>query len=241
MTIPHKSKGDRSRDEVLAGEYVLGVLGSKERLNVEERLRGDRLFAAMVRRWEDNLLQLDTVDGAEVPSEMLLSKMEGLPWPPRRRRGPVAGIVFAFWSSLPFWRGIGLAALGTFALYLCLEAGADMRPGPGQPMALRSVGGDGAINLVAHYDDVSGRLQVTPAVVGGGGKKSLQLWLVGEKEEPRSLGVLPQTGESEIVVPPELRNRLLEGASLAFSAEPLGGSSSGKASGPVMALGLAHP
>ncbi|MFB2607356.1 anti-sigma factor, partial [Rhizobium phaseoli] len=26
MTSPDKSKGDRSRDEVLAGEYVLGVL-----------------------------------------------------------------------------------------------------------------------------------------------------------------------------------------------------------------------
>jgi len=55
MTSPDQSKGGRSRDEVLAGEYVLGVLSFKDRRVVEERMRRDRQFAAIVSRWETNL------------------------------------------------------------------------------------------------------------------------------------------------------------------------------------------
>ena len=46
MSTPDQSKGDRSRDEVLAGEYVLGVLAGAERQKVEERL--PRLFDTVI-------------------------------------------------------------------------------------------------------------------------------------------------------------------------------------------------
>ncbi len=35
MTTPENKRSDRSRDEVLAGEYVLGVLSLPDRLRVE--------------------------------------------------------------------------------------------------------------------------------------------------------------------------------------------------------------
>lgn len=239
MTIPHQSKGSRSRDEVLAGEYVLGALGIEDRLNVQERMRNDRPFAAIVRRWEDNLLQFSDDYGSEVPPEMLFTRMDGRPWRPRRRRS--MGMALAFWNSLAVWRGIGLAALGTLSLYLCLEAGADMRPGSEQSLVAGSSVRNGAIRLVAHYDGGSGRLQVTPAVAGGGKEKSLQVWMVKGTSEPHSLGVLPQTGENEVIVPPELRSRLADGATLALTVEPLGGVPVGATRGPMIALGPAHP
>ncbi len=44
MTTPENKRSDRSRDEVLAGEYVLGVLSLPDRLRVEYRLRDDKAF-----------------------------------------------------------------------------------------------------------------------------------------------------------------------------------------------------
>ena len=48
MTSSDRSSGDRSRDEVLAGEYVLGVLSLDDRRKVEARIVLDADFAAMV-------------------------------------------------------------------------------------------------------------------------------------------------------------------------------------------------
>ena len=58
---------------------------------------------------------------------------------------------------------------------------------------------------------------------------------------PISIGVLPQTGQGELDVPEDLRARLTEGVVLAVSLEPFGGSPTGKATGPVVALGEVRP
>ena len=55
MTPLDKDGRDPRRDEVIAGEYVLGVLSAEDRRKVETRLASDRQFAAMVNRWEENL------------------------------------------------------------------------------------------------------------------------------------------------------------------------------------------
>jgi anti-sigma-K factor RskA len=52
--------------------------------------------------------------------------------------------------------------------------------------------------------------------------------------------VLPQTGEGELAVPAALRDRLVEGAVLSVSLEPMGGAPAGSVSGPVIASGAAR-
>ena len=64
MTSSDRSMGDRSRDEVLAGEYVLGVLSSDDRRKVEARMLRDRNFAAIVYRWQENLSTFSDDDDA---------------------------------------------------------------------------------------------------------------------------------------------------------------------------------
>ena len=74
MTSPDQSKGGRSRDEVLAGEYVLGVLSYQDRRVVEERMRRDRQFAAIVSRWEANLSAFaDEYEVAASPGRYLMT------------------------------------------------------------------------------------------------------------------------------------------------------------------------
>ena len=50
-----------------------------------------------------------------------------------------------------------------------------------------------------------------------------------------------KTGQGEIAVPEDLRGRMAEGVVLAVSLEPFGGSPTGKATGPVLAVGPIHP
>lgn len=56
----------------------------------------------------------------------------------------------------------------------------------------------------------------------------------------RSLGIFRPESGGEIVVPAEMRGGLAEGATLAVSLEPVGGSPTGLPSGQVVASGAAR-
>lgn len=238
MSTPDQSKGDRSRDEVLAGEYVLGVLGMPERAEVEARLRHDRQFAEVVRRWEANLVQFND-DYAEVsPPDQLFGKIEQRLFPVSAEGVAPRGL----WNALWLWRGLTFASLGGLALLAGLQWAPSLRPQPAATRLTAELSGEQSqIALLASYDQRSGQLAVTPVAAGGAEQKSLELWLVEGEQPPISLGVLPQTGQGEIAVPEALRARLAEGVVLAVSLEPFGGSPTGKATGPVLAVGPVHP
>ena len=238
MSTPDQSKGDRSRDEVLAGEYVLGVLNGTERQKVDARLRDDWQFAAMVRRWEENLTQFND-DYAEVtPPDQLLSKIEDRLFASPATAAAVKG---SLWNSLVLWRGLSFASIAALGLVFGLDYAEQIRPKPEAALTADLAGEDRAIALHARYDGTSGRLSVTPVASGGAEKQSLELWLVEGEQAPVSLGVLPQTGQGEIDVPEDLRARLTKGVVLAVSLEPFGGSPTGAATGPVIALGEVRP
>lgn len=238
MSTPDQSKGDRSRDEVLAGEYVLGVLNGTERQKVDARLRHDWQFAAMVRRWEENLTQFND-DYAEVtPPDQLLSKIEDRLFASPATAAAVKG---SLWNSLVLWRGLSFASIAALGLVFGLDYAEQIRPKPEAALTADLAGEDRAIALHARYDGTSGRLSVTPVASGGAEKQSLELWLVEGEQAPVSLGVLPQTGQGEIDVPEDLRARLTKGVVLAVSLEPFGGSPTGAATGPVIALGEVRP
>ena len=76
MTTPDQNSRDPRRDEVIAGEYVLGVLSAEDRRKVEARLRNDRVFAAMVSRWEENLSTINHELETMPPSPRVYSVIE---------------------------------------------------------------------------------------------------------------------------------------------------------------------
>lgn len=238
MSTPDQSKGDRSRDEVLAGEYVLGVLSGADRQKVDARLRHDRQFAAMVKRWEENLIQFNDDYAEAPPPDHLFSKIED-----RLSISPaaVAAAKGSLWNSLVLWRGLSFASIAALGLVVGFEYAESMRPKPQTALTAELAGENQAIALHARYDGTSGRLSVTPVASGGADQKSLELWLVEGDQAPISLGVLPQTGQGELDVPQDLRDRLASGVVLAVSLEPFGGSPTGQATGPVIALGEVRP
>lgn len=119
MTLPKQSRGDRSRDQLLAGEYVLGVLSPEARRVVEERIGRDRGFAQMVIQWQRNLATLEE----DYPLERLPPAIsQSFLHPPSRRlyRGSFRQLAAQVWGSLFLWRSVALISLA--ALLTTLSA-----------------------------------------------------------------------------------------------------------------------
>ncbi|AIC25633.1 anti-sigma K factor RskA protein [Rhizobium etli bv. mimosae str. IE4771] len=237
MTSPDKSKGDRSRDEVLAGEYVLGVLSLQDRRVVEERMRHDRTFAAIVSRWEANLSAFnDEYDGV-APNRETFKQIESRLF---GDAGKPASFSQGLWNSAVFWRSLAFACIVVAVSAVIFASGVVPEPQGPAPLVAELSGENNAINLRASYELQSGRLKIVPVAAGKPEEKSLELWLVPGGGLAKSLGVF-QPGESgELVIPAELRNHVTDGASLAVSLEPFGGSPTGQATGPIVASGKVH-
>ncbi|MFB2549782.1 anti-sigma factor [Ensifer soli] len=234
MTPDEPESRDSRRDEVIAGEYVLGVLSAEDRRKVEARLARDTVFATMVGRWQANLLPLDDEYEPVNPHPRVFATVERRLFPaPMAARGPRK-----LWDSLLVWRGLSFGSVAALIAVALIEV---RPPAPAAPVLTAELAGEGTnVNLVARYEQASGVLRVTPVAAGDARTKSLELWLVEPGQAPASLGVLPQTGEGEIVIPDALRGKLSGGAVFAVSIEPFGGSPSGAPTGPVIASGAAR-
>ncbi|APO73313.1 anti-sigma K factor RskA-like protein [Rhizobium etli 8C-3] len=239
MTSPDQSKGGRSRDEVLAGEYVLGVLSFQDRRVVEERMRRDRQFAAIVSRWETNLSAFnDENEVAANPGRETFKQIEArLFGEPELSRSFSRGL----WNSAVFWRSLTFASL-VVAIGAIIFASGNAPSPKGQSQLIAELSSaDSQVNLLASYDTQSGSLRLVPvAPAGGAEKKSLELWLVPGSGTYKSLGIFQSGDDGELVIPPDLRGKIAEGTTLAVSLEPFGGSTSGAPTGPVVASGTTH-
>ncbi|UXS00037.1 hypothetical protein [Agrobacterium tumefaciens] len=114
MTVPDRDKRSGLRDEVLAGEYVLGVLPPDDMAELERRVGSDRQFAAMVKRWQENLAETAYREKAAIAvllkddpvRQKLVSR--GMP---SGKRAMLAAILTEVWNSVRFWRLLALTAM----------------------------------------------------------------------------------------------------------------------------------
>jgi anti-sigma-K factor RskA len=237
MTSPDQSKGGRSRDEVLAGEYVLGVLSFKDRRVVEERMRRDRHFAAIVSRWETNLSAFNDDYDVISPGQETFKQIEArLFGTPEAAPTPTRGL----WASIVFWRCLALVSLLMTAGALTIATVAVTPPQTAAPLVAELAAPNSQVNLLASYERQSGRLRIVPIAIGKPEEKSLELWLVPASGAPKSLGVFPPGQAGELVIPVDMRGSIDEGAALAVSLEPFGGSPTGRVTGPIVASGTTH-
>jgi anti-sigma-K factor RskA len=111
-----KSKG--TSDEILAGEYVLGVLPIETQQVLEKRMRSDALFAASVARWRKNLVR-DDQDERSCQQE-IYNKIygEGHLWAVRRQPlfERARSLGERLWHSTAFWRLLTLL-LGVYLYF----------------------------------------------------------------------------------------------------------------------------
>lgn len=208
MTLPPDKD-----DDLLAAEYVLGLLDGDDWRAAGHRAATDGAFAARVRAWEVRLEPLNA-GFPEMPAPDLLPGVEARLFPvpaPQRRSG---------------WRWLGAGSLvGALALGLVV-----LSPGLRAPQApvltAELVAEDRALVLAASFDGTRLNLRADGPLAGSG--QDYELWVIGADGVPASLGLL-QGGTLT-------RDAVLQaGQVLAVSLEPAGGSPTGLPTGPVLA------
>ncbi len=240
MSTSSSEQDDLNRDEIIAGEYVLGVVSPEERHALEKRMRNDPAFAALVQEWEQHFSDFNSDFPEAMPPARTFARIEHRIFAEGQASTslrPVGGI----WGSLVFWRGLSLAG---FLLSIGLGAQSAGLFSPLAPVSkplIAEMAAEGSpVSLVALYDNQSGIMKLTPAAARATEKKSLELWLIDGDSPAIALGILPATGTGEIQIPPDMRTKISDGMVLAVSLEPFGGSPTGKATGPIVAMGKAR-
>lgn len=138
----------------------------------------------------------------------------------------------------------GLRFLGTVAASVALLTvgwlGAEnfrQSPWGSQPSFMATLAPVGTAQLWQASVGASGRDVTVDAQTVTDHSGDYELWLVLGEDDIRSLGLLSKTGSTSIVLPEGMDGEKLGKAALAISAEPVGGSPTGSATGPVVALG----
>jgi len=205
--------------DALAAEYVLGVLDLPERLAAEARIKSDPDFAAMVAVWETHFSALND-EFASAPAPMhLLDAIEA-------RLHPTATRPRRNWLA---WIG-GPVAAGALALAIAFTL---PPPTPQAEVVAQLATADRSLVYQAAWSD--GELQVSRlAGAGPGTGQDHELWIIAPGAAPVSLGIL---GAADLRVP---YPRPAAGWVLAVSVEPLGGSTTGAPTGPVILTAEIH-
>jgi anti-sigma-K factor RskA len=214
----------------LAAEYVLGTLQGAARRRFRDYLARDAGLRAEVSAWEQRLVPMaEKVDGVAPPDRVWRKIDDRIGGGNRAQSRPSTG-----WLS--FWRNLGLATTALSVGLIAVLIGS--QPQPKEPM-LTSVLAEGdniARVIVAQpKNDMLKVNMVKPWKAMNG--MALQLWVLSPDGKPRSIGMINDTGETQIVLV-GLDNKLSDGLMFAISKEPPGGSPTGQPTGPIMCKGV---
>ncbi|CAD1789801.1 hypothetical protein XSP_001414 [Xanthomonas euroxanthea] len=132
MSTPFPIDQEPPRD-VLAGEYVLGLLSADERLAAEQRVATDGQFAQAVTQWQEHLAPLlDEIAAVTPPGQVWARIRQTLGFDTPLHAVPPApsasAPTTAVWNSVRFWRWASAGGLATAAV--CLLALLNLRTQP---------------------------------------------------------------------------------------------------------------
>lgn len=236
MSPADDNSPDTGGDDILAAEYVVGVLPAEERREAAARIERDQGFARLVDIWEVRLSSL----GASYPEvaapaavkTAIDRRLFAAPAPAPARA--------SLWSSLAFWRGLAAAAAAVavaIALAYFVAPPSDQSP---QRYVASLAPQQSDVHYFVVYDartqDI-GLSHVTGARPEG---RDFELWVMEQGKDPVSLGVIPVGQSVHLAVAQAFRERIAAGAVFAISLEPPGGSPTGQPTGPVVASGDLH-
>jgi anti-sigma-K factor RskA len=242
-------------DDVYAGEYVLGVLDPKARMQAQSRIASDPNFADLVEQWEQRFSAWMTRADPVAPSSHV--------WPRIRTElgwTAVASTPKGLWNSVEFWRGAtALAAAASVAAIVFGLRGPTpaalpptqvvvQHPLPPQiPTQTEETGArpvtvltadDGSTGWIASVDIGKGKVHMVPVPrpADASGKVD-ELWIIPSGQAPISLGFVSNDKAHSIEVPTAVRVALIAGSTLAVTLESQQGMPHAAPAGPIVAKG----
>jgi anti-sigma-K factor RskA len=224
----------RERLDMLAAQYALGTLSGRARRRLAALARRDAVVAGAISAWEYRLSALAAGVTPVVPAPRV--------WGGIRDRlgfddGRVGASPTPWWASLGWWR-----ALATVGFVLAFAFGvtlfAPRTEAPPEQVVVVLAGPDARPVLIASADRGSRFLNVKAvALVTVAADRALELWMLPQGQNPRSLGLIPASGVGRVRLPVPAGTALQNIPALAVSLEPAGGSPTGLPTGPVLYTG----
>jgi anti-sigma-K factor RskA len=236
MTPGDEDDLERGGDEMLAAEYVLGVLPADERRALASRMEEDASFLRLVEAWENQLSPLNA-DYADVePPASAKAMLDVRLFGTGERSVPVsrAGIL----QSLAFWRSLAAAAVATLLVVIALSF---LQTPPSAPPAARLVASlasdQSDVRYLVVYDAHTNEIGLSHVTGDRDTDRDFELWAIAGDGSPVSLGIVPVGASVHLAVAPAHREMIASGIVFAISLEPEGGSPTGQPTGPVVAAG----
>jgi anti-sigma-K factor RskA len=231
--------GGMDEGSALVAEYALGVLQAADHESAARRIAADPNLRRELRIWQRRLSSLDEQFAEAAAPASVWNRIESRLFSGAERPSG------SLWDSLAFWRSLaaGGLAVAVAAVGFNLMQPRQLSPQEfGQQLvaAIQSNEGSG-VEFVALYDTATGSVRLTSLSGEVAPDRDLELWYIKGDEPAVSMGVIPVNQRTEIDLSTEAKSKFAEGTVLAITLEQKGGSPTGKAQGPIVAVGKAMP
>lgn len=226
-------------DDLLAAELAIGLLDAVEARAAEARAARDPAFAAAVEWWRERLGTLGAAAAAPPPG---LWRAIATRLADNDDRVPAKGDARPWQFATAAVSAVAAGLLGVIVL----------RPAPVVPVVpvtpapptrsmaeplVASLSGTRGDAVAVAFDRDARTLLVTPTILKRG-RGDVELWVIpAGATKPVAIGVIHAAAPSRLTIARAEAALLVEGATMAISLEPRGGSPTGAPRGPVVATG----
>lgn len=225
MSAPDDNEDEDGLD-LLAGEYVLGVLDAAERRAVTARRESDPALDAAISRWEARLAPLTEALPPVTPPESLWVRIEQALSQP----AATVDLVEILRRRARRWKLAALAG-GALAAGLALALGlseTQRLAAPRNFVAVLQRDANSPAFMVA-VDLTTRELTVRPIDAVAPAGKSYELWLINERlDAPKSLGVIEKADFTRNDRLRAFAPEVVKASLFAITVEQAGGSPTGK-------------
>ncbi len=222
----------------LAAEYVLGTLDASERAAVSARRQREPQLDNAIKSWERRLAPLNEAIPEVAAATGTWQKIEArITGAPRSANGGAE--VIDLKRRLSLWRTSAIAASAIAASLILAVGVRELTPQPKPKNLVAVLQKDAASPAFLVTVNVEDRLMtVQPVAAKREAGKSYELWIVHDSlGAPKSLGVIDDASAMQRPTLAAYKRDVIEGATLAVSLEPEGGSPTGAPTGPVVFAG----
>ena len=217
--------------DVAAAELALGLLEGDDRAAALRRQLSEPAFAREVEQWRDHFATLFAGSAERVPPATVAARIEAH----LDRPSSPARTTPGFWRPLAMASSL-LAASLTGLLLVRPDATPGIIAAPQAQMVAAMALSDGKTAPLAAYYDPAQKMVRMPGPMPIPANRSAQLWAIHDGQPPIPLGLFHVVGNT-VVAEAKTLKAIPAGTMLAISFEPIGGSPTGKPTGPVVASG----
>lgn len=216
------NNGLGNNDEDLAAEYVLGVLDADTRQQVAKRIESDIAFARVVSSWEEHFSGLNTgYQEAQAPAAIKAAIDKQLFVTATQQSDGVLGFFTRF--RIPILLAVLLFAAAPRVMDYISST-------QEQLLFTSEIASLEGFDVAFEAKLTDAGLTVTQNKGAKPSDKDYELWLILADGPVLSLGVISgELNAADLDIPADSK--------FAISVEPIGGSPTGVATGPVVALG----